>query len=240
VDFCNDNANVTNVAMTSPDQDTHVTCVTFQDGTSKCFGKFYAYPWNGLLGCDLPTMDWGSTPGLGGGPFTVKKLVAGYDFVCALLHPTGQIKCMGNDYDGQLGNYYYTDYYASALGDDMPFTHLGFLGDLGGFVDIMTATGAARSWAVKSNGQIFGFGFPCDYNLVGYLDAYWGGDDLPALAFNANLGRRIVGAADATCVLSVAGKVRCWGMSRVNGLGIDWGVGGIGELANPMEVDLRC
>jgi cysteine-rich repeat protein len=208
-------------------------CALLSEGTVKCWGDNS----NGKLGLGN-TASRGERPGdmgdalpsvdLGAGR-TATMLVAGSFHTCALLD-SGQIKCWGQNNEGQLGigDMGMRGDEPGEMGDRLPAVQLGAVGRVvsiaskGSFTCTLLEGGTVKCWGRNYEGQL-GLG---DYADRG-LSSHELGENLPFV----DLGSNRTASAICTgwvhaCALLDNGKVKCWGGSGEGELGLgDTGIG---------------
>ncbi len=175
------------------------TCALLAVAQVRCWGaNFVGQVGSGISGGGL-TSPVGVT-GLSG----VSQIAAGNDHTCALLG-SGQVRCWGANFSGQLGN--------SGVGASTP-TPVAVTG-LSGVVQI--AAGGSHSCAVLSNGQARCWGA----NGFGQLGAGFAGSPSPAPVGVTGLSGavRITAGRASTCVTVAGGQARCWGVNESGELG---------------------
>lgn len=168
------------------------------------------------MGAYLPAID------LGGG-LTVRTVSAGGNFVCAIVH-SGQVKCWGKNYYGQLGVGSASDHgqQANTMGASLPFVNLGT-----SRTATAIATGSRHACALLDNGTVKCWGDNSTGRLGlgnktsrGSTEASMG-DALPAVRLGS--GRLAIGLAAGslhTCALLDTGAVKCWGDNSAGELGL--------------------
>ncbi len=215
-------------------------CIVLSDGAVRCWGSGF----NGKLGRgdeenigddpgELPTADIDV-----GGP--AKQVCVGDRHTCVLLH-TGKVRCWGGGASGQLGS---ED--AFNRGDkpgQMPPPDV----DVGAPVLDLTC-GYYHTCVRTSNAQVRCWGDGLQ-GALGSEDTANIGDqpgEMPPADVPGIVGVAAVQAAfRSTCVLSVAGQVRCWGSELGGWLGdqpgempplpIDLGPGVVGLAAGALH-----
>jgi cysteine-rich repeat protein len=199
------------------------TCALLEGGDVRCWGSNeygqLGYGHTNMIGNDEVPSSVG-TVDVGG---RVVKIAAGLGHTCALLEG-GDVRCWGNNEDGQLG-YGHTN----TIGDNEVPSSADAV-DVGGRVAQLAAggrhtcalleSGTVRCWGNNEDGQL-GYGHT---NMIG-------DDETPSSAGDVNAGARLVqlvaGERD-TCTLGVDGAVRCWGS---NGSG-ELGYGRLGDIGD--------
>lgn len=180
------------------------SCAIMESGAVKCWGSIAFYTYN-------PS----DVSGLASG---VTTLASGKEHVCALLD-TGIVKCWGgNDY-GQLGDGtidpFFTPKAVSALAEQTAYLAAGF----------------NHTCAVSVTGNVYCWGDNADKQLG--MDTSGIYQTLPRLVYGV-LGTPagIASKFNHNCVVTLAGRVQCWGSSSLSQLGTDWG----GMAIVPMKV----
>ncbi|HMV65210.1 MAG TPA: MopE-related protein, partial [Myxococcota bacterium] len=217
-------------------------CALLQDGTVKCWG-YNAYGQLGLgdtndrgdqggeMGDALPRVNLGGVAAI--------DITAGYRHTCALL-VTGQVKCWGNNDNGELGLGNTT-----RMGDNpsemaaLPFVDLG-----SGRTAQRLDAGYYHTCAYLDDGNTKCWGY-AGYSQLGYGDTNRRGDNanemganLPAITMPAGVTADvIVAGGESSCVIDECGQMYCWGRNNYGQLGygdgntrtrplapaIDWG-----------------
>ncbi len=181
------------------------SCSKF-DGSVRCWG----YGFYGQLGYgNTFTIGDNETPQAAGDVDvgeTVTQLAVGDYHTCALLS-TGNVRCWGQGFSGQLG---YGN--TSDIGDDESPASAGDV-NVGGTVIQLTA-GESHTCALLSNGSVRCWGAGTEGRL-GYGNTNSIGDnESPASAGNVDVGGTVtqISAGNRhTCALLSSGNVRCWG-----------------------------
>jgi cysteine-rich repeat protein len=157
----------------------------------------------------------------------VVDVAHGDTHTCALLN-TGNVRCWGSGFSGQLG-YGNTD----DIGDDEHPASAGDV-DVGGTVVQITA-GYAHICALLDAGQVRCWG-TSSFGELGYPRLYAVGDDeTPASVGDVAVGGTVVqlsAGGHHTCALLDTGKVPCWGDNIAGQLGYG-NTDNIGNDENP-------
>ncbi len=209
------------------------TCALLNTGQVKCWG----YGRNGQLGN-------GNTTNVGDDEApanfesviiqdynfeneTVTQIVAGSNHTCALVN-SGNVKCWGDGYYGQLGHGGTYDiigpliYEAVNIGGNVVQ-----LAASGNHTCALLDTGNVRCWGEGSDGEL-GYG---NTNNIG-------DNETPANVGNVNVGGTVVQIATGfkkTCALLDTGNVRCWGRGLNGQLGYG-NTNNIGDNETPASV----
>ena len=181
----------------------------------------------------------------------VKQIVPGLEHNCALFE-NGQVKCWGENSDGQLG-YGDTNNRGDAsgeMGDDLEFINLGTDSAGNPYTARAISLGQDHTCAILSTGDVKCWGRNSDGQL-GYGDTNNRGDDSGEMGNNLefiNLGtddtgnpytaRAISLGQDHTCAILNTGDVKCWGKNSDGQLGYgDTNNRGddSGEMGNDLE-----
>jgi alpha-tubulin suppressor-like RCC1 family protein len=197
----------------------HHTCALLTTGKVRCWG----YNGHGELGY-ANTRHYGDDehPSIAGDVDVgglVKQLSAGTFHTCALLE-TGNVRCWGYGYYGQLGYPSYAGY--NYIGDNEKPSAVGDItvGDKvlqiaasidGSGVDhtcALLSTGTIKCWGYNGYGGL-GYGNTSQYNAPGSTTVDLSG----ASAYYITTG------AYHTCALLSTGKARCWGYNSQGQLG---------------------
>ncbi|MBI3978179.1 MAG: tandem-95 repeat protein, partial [Chloroflexi bacterium] len=203
------------------------TCALLDTGEVKCWGfsdqgqlglgdKLSRGDEPGEMGDALPAVD------LGAGR-TATAVAAGSSYTCAILD-TGQVKCWGRNYYGQLGLGDKADRgdQAGEMGDALPAIDLGagrtavVIAPGGKHTCALLDDGNVKCWGYNSSGQL-GLG---DQNDRGDGPGEMGGA-LPAV--NLGTGRTALAVdagVDFTCALLDTNQIKCWGYNGNGRLGL--------------------
>ncbi len=190
------------------------SCALLADGQVRCWG----YGAFGQLGNDatgdqyLPVAVTNTT---GSGPLTgVTRLSSGWSHSCVVVDG-GQVRCWGENGDGQLGNGSRTDSPRPVVVSNDAGT-----GPLTGVVAV--SAGEAHSCALKSNGQVRCWGD----NSQGQLGDGTATDRLrPVAVSNPGGTANLTDVAEVSaggyfsCARLANGKARCWGSNFFGQLG---------------------
>jgi len=175
------------------------TCALTASRAVKCWGENQ----DGELGDGTTTERHSPTSvvGLGAG---VKAVSSGYDHACAITG-AGAVVCWGSNSDGQLGDGTQTDRHVpvqvSALTSGVKAVSAG-----GFYSCAITAAGAVECWGD---------------NLFGGLgDGTTEPRSTPVQVIGLTSGvKAIATSSDATCAITSAGAVKCWGWNESGQLG---------------------
>jgi alpha-tubulin suppressor-like RCC1 family protein len=209
------------VTLTQISAGRDTSCALSTAGAAYCWGAgSHGQLGNGsTTGSDVPVaVTTAGTPLAG---ITLAQISVGADAVCA-LSTAGAAYCWGAGSHGQLGN-------GSTTGSDVPVavttagtplagTTLAQLSAGSGYTCALGSTGAAYCWGLNSNGQL-GTGTTTSSDVpeaVTTAGTPLAGTTLTQLS----AGRGYPGTLAATCAVSSAGAVYCWG------------AGGRGQLGN--------
>ncbi len=163
------------------------------------------------------------------------QVAGGYQHTCALL-TSGEMKCWGENFRGQLGLGDTQDIGDSRTPDEFPPV------EVGGPVRSI-AVASDTTCALLENGDVRCWGAG-DEGQLGYGDTEDVGDDeLPADKGSVELGgpaKQICAQGRATCAVMKDGAVRCWGTNHGgrNGLGLDQVIGDdeVPSSVSPVDV----
>lgn len=219
-------------------------CALFDGGVVKCWGGNY----KGQLGNGSPG-EVGDAAGamgddlqpvlLGAGAVAV-RIAAGFAHACAVLS-TGEVKCWGDNQDGQLGLGDTTDrgLDGDLMGDSLPVVDLGTdyqVAEIGcgNFHNCaILVDGRLKCWGLNSLGQL---GLDDSNNRGDGTPTGPMGDGLPFVKVQ---GTDLIAVTIAlgglhTCAIALSGELFCWGDGVFGQLGTP-GVASIGDLAGSME-----
>jgi alpha-tubulin suppressor-like RCC1 family protein len=161
---------------------------------------------------------------------SLTKVAAGGGHTCALL-TSKQVRCWGEGGDGQLGLADSKDIGDDELPKDVSQINLG-----GDAIDI--AVGDTHSCAVLDDGAVRCWGNGANGRLgYGNTDSV-GKSNTPSAAGDVDVGAnavKITAGEQHTCVLTDAGKVRCWGSGGNGRLGYG-NIMDIGDDEDPSTV----
>jgi cysteine-rich repeat protein len=188
------------------------TCVLQTDGDVKCWGTGaggrLGYGNTANIGDNELPADAGNVFAMG----AVTQVSIG-EFHTCVIGDAHQVRCWGNNGDGELG---YGN--TATIGDDELASAGGDV-DVGGPV-VQLALGSAYSCALLEGGAVRCWGLGA---RLGYGNAETIGDDeTPASAGDLDLGGpaiQIVAGAVHTCAILVGGRLRCWGDNSFGQLG---------------------
>ena len=140
----------------------------------------------------------------------IRQVGAGGGFTCALTE-SGQVKCWGGNYYGQLGQSHQLD-----LGDSFDETSSTFTAVKLGARATKISVGTSHACALLAEGRVRCWGHN-NYGQLGYGHINSIGDDEhPFTAGNVSVGQKVldIAAADAhTCALLEDRSIKCWGHS---------------------------
>jgi alpha-tubulin suppressor-like RCC1 family protein len=190
------------------------TCALLDTGAVRCWGD----GGSGRLGYgntndigDDETPNDASDINIGG---LVTQIAVGFEHTCALLD-TGNIRCWGNGFLGELG---YGN--GNNIGDDESPVDAGDI-NLGG-IATQVVTGASHTCALLNSGTVRCWGNN-GFGQLGYGNAdSVGNANTPADAGDIDLGsiaKQVSAGSFHTCALLNAGAVRCWGSNLAGELG---------------------
>lgn len=196
---------------------TYHNCALFTDGSSKCWG----YNGNNVLGTNgangthvgSTAFDMGTALSyvITGSGVTISKFSFSKESYhgCAILGG-GVLKCWGNNSNGQLGQNNYT--YYSYIPTIPPL-------DLGaGRTPLDITTGHHHTCVLLDNGSVKCWG----RNDLAQLGIGALGDKLTPMDVNLGTGvkgTQLCAGVHSTCVLTDAGKLKCWGHNTSGQLG---------------------
>lgn len=202
--------------VTQVSSGTSSSCAVLTSGQVRCWGNnFSGELGDGNLGVDaaapVAVRNTDDTAALGG----VTQVAVGGAHACARL-ASGQVRCWGDNFNGQLGD-------GSTDDSDLPVTVRNAAGT-GPLVGVVAVTAGSRhSCAVLASGQARCWGD----NLAGQV----GNGDQPVDALTAQPVRNPtdtaalvdvaeIGAGDQfTCARLTSGRLRCWGGTASGQLG---------------------
>jgi len=208
------------------------TCALFENGRIKCWGD---NTWGqlglgdalnrgdqpGQMGDSLPVIELGSNAG--GSPLKAVAVAAANGRTCALFD-SGQIKCWGSGWQGQLGlgDTANRGDGPNEMGDNLPFVDLG-----AGRSGVAIAAGDIHNCALLDNLAVKCWG-ESTYGELGLGDTSARGDDpgemgdnLPTLDLGTAASVARLVADDAhTCALLTDSHVKCWGINQNGTLGL--------------------
>jgi alpha-tubulin suppressor-like RCC1 family protein len=201
------------------------TCALLTTGAVRCWGRNevgqLGYGNTATLGDNEPINNLPNVSLTG----TVRKLVAGNTYTCALTF-AGTLRCWGNGFYGQLGqnfpgwNGIHTAFGNPNWGDsanELPSTLPSDINTGAQVTDMaagdfhicaLSTDGALKCWGLGENGQL-GYG---NLNSLGIPAA--GGVNLDGVT-----AYRISAGANHTCALRSNGTARCWGQGADGRLG---------------------
>ncbi|MEC7433875.1 MAG: hypothetical protein VYC10_11205, partial [Pseudomonadota bacterium] len=192
-----------------------LSCGILDNGELKCWG----YDHRGALGDGGTTNTNTDAPSstaidLGTGR-TAVAVSAGHYHVCAILD-NGDLKCWGNDLDGQLGDG------GSNTDTNAPSSNAIALGP--GRTAVAVSAGGDFTCAILDNGDLKCWGNNW-YGQVGngQVGGSWDVTSPPSTAIDLGTGRTAVAVsagAEHVCALNDNGEVRCWGRIASGQLGI--------------------
>ena len=193
-------------------------CVLLEGGSVRCWGIVHGYNHSQAVAGTGPggIADHGDVPI--GEP--VSQLAAGFSHYCALLK-SGNVRCWGWNFDGQLG---YND--TQEVGDETPGRSIMEMGNVPiGEKVVQISAGNATTCALLDNKQIRCWGWN-GYGQLGYNDTITVGDGTPGRSI-LDMGDVPVGGdvamisagEEQACAVLVSGSVRCWGLNLGGQLG---------------------
>lgn len=142
------------------------------------------------------------------------KLVGGFDYMCALLD-NAKVKCYGRSFYGQLGYENKDSISDSALevGDAVVEVNLGtgltVVELSGGYSHVcaILSDSTAKCWGRNQSGQLGQGSFASEGDDTGEM-----GDSLSAISLGTGfVPSKVWATREATCILSVAGELKCFG-----------------------------
>ena len=200
--FVNVGANVLQISL----GESH-TCVLLEDKNVKCWGRNT----HGVLGPDHPLnadiSDPSSIQSLNVG-FPVKQIASGRYFNC-VLGESGQVKCWGENTNGQLG-YGHTNH----LGDSSieTFSRIPFV-EIGGEVQKLSL-GYSHACALLTDGNVKCWGDNSFGQLgLGHENTI-GDNELPSSVGTISLGQTALDISVGywhSCAVLADKNIRCWG-----------------------------
>ena len=197
------------------------TCVVLNDGGLRCWGRSEAlgYPSTESIGDDEHPYEAGDVPTAG----KIRQVSAGNDFTCA-LYETGNIRCWGDNFFGELGYGHSDDLTGPKNTPDMlPDVEVG-----GPVMQIVT--GFFHTCALLESGDVRCWGGNTDYQLATGDRESIGDNEVPGSRSPVALGGTALAISAGgyhTCALMEGGFVRCWGsLESTSGVG-PLGYGGI-------------
>jgi hypothetical protein len=200
------------------------TCAVLDDQSLKCWGGnsegelglghvFHMGDHPLEMGDHLPAVDLGTTPA------KPTRVAVGASHTCALFN-TGQIKCWGSNWSGQLGlgDMESRGTEPGTMGDSLPFVTFGLhteATDIVAHTDFTCArftNGRVRCWGENWSGQL------------GYGDQNNRGDKASTMSATVDLGsgvtvQQLAAGYEHVCALLTGGAVKCWGSNWVGQLG---------------------
>jgi alpha-tubulin suppressor-like RCC1 family protein len=219
------------------------TCTLSVTGVVRCFGDGS----DGQLGNGSPNRVGAQAGEMGaalvpvdlGTGRTARAITAGVSHACAVLD-NGQVKCWGQNDDGELGLGDTTDRGSAPgqMGNALPAVNLGT-----GRRAVAVSAGDNHTCAVLDNGQVKCWGrnnlgqlgrgdltvFP---EVIGDSPTEMG-DALPAVALGTGRTARAVSAGrDQTCAVLDNGELKCWGYNASFQLGIGDNSGPLGAVGD--------
>ncbi|MBM7518364.1 RCC1 domain-containing protein [Nocardioides nitrophenolicus] len=173
-------------------------------------------------------------------PLAAASLSSGGHHTCA-IGDTGQLRCWGANFDGQLGIGSNNGTRVN-IGDDEAITSVPAV-DLGaGRTAVAVSAGGQHTCAILDTGAVKCWGF----NVHGQLGIDTGGADagdnesvasLPAVDLGPGRTARAISAGgNHTCAILDTGRVRCWGSNGNGQLGLGTTTT-IGDDESPASVD---
>ncbi len=189
------------------------TCALTTAGNVKCWGyNLYGGLGNGTDASSNMPVD--VLEGLGGSPLSgVVAVSAGAFHTCALT-TAGNVKCWGDNSNGQLGD-------GTNLNSNTPADVVEPGGSqLGGVIAVssgsfhtcaVTETGGVKCWGWNASGQLGDGSITDSATPVDVLEGLGGSPLNGVAAVSAGSGH--------TCALTTAGGVKCWGSNSFSQLG---------------------
>lgn len=176
----------------------HHTCAVLNSGAAKCWGaNNYGQGGNGANNISPTPVD---VSNLSSG---VAEIITGNDHTCARTS-AGEVKCWGNNDDGQLGNNSTTE---SNLPVNVTSLSSGGTG---------VSAGGRHSCAVLSTGNVKCWGRGSDGQLGNNNNVQ---SNVPVYASWLGGGQTKISAGEShTCALFSTNSVRCWGANNTIGL----------------------
>lgn len=204
------------------------TCAVLSGGKVRCWGSGSL----GALGYGNPE-DIGDneTPAAAGdvniGGRAVQVAVTG-GRTCAVLD-TGDVRCWGNNYSGELGyGHYLTVWFPASAG----------VLDIGGPVAQMSL-GPSHMCALLANGRVRCWG-QGEGGKLGYADTNdIGGSEVAGAGGDVDVGGQVTqisAGKSHTCAVLSTGKLRCWGDNSYGALGYPMSVSMVGDDETPASV----
>ena len=175
------------------------TCALIMGGGVKCWG----HNGSGQLG-NNSTVNSSIPVDVSGLSSEVTAISTGDDYTCALT-TAGGLKCWGNNGYGQLGN-------GSTANSSVPV-------DVSGLSSGVTAisAGGYHTYALTSSGNVKQWGSPHSGSVP--IDVNGLGSSVSAIAAGGRYDSSIDEYRSHTCVLMMAGGVKCWGDNDYGQLG---------------------
>jgi len=192
-------------------------CALTNDGEVLCWG---GNQWGQLgNGTRMPSLIPVKVLGL---PDEIISVGTGEDHTCVLTS-SGDVKCWGSNYMGQLGN-------GTTTGNFRPVDVIGFSHDVislsvgGAHSCALTNHGVAKCWGGNSYGEL-GDGTTISQNT-------------PVTVTNLNEGiDSLTVGSNHTCAVSNGGSVKCWGHNGHGQLGIGIAVDSISTPTDVINLD---
>lgn len=207
----------------------HHTCAVTESGRVYCWGGgkigMLGYGNTMAIGDDEPPGSAGPVPLSG----SAIQVALGHEHTCALTSD-GAVYCWGRGLFGQLGTGN-----TAIIGDDETPANQTPL-DLGGRV-VQIASSEKHTCAVLEDGGVICWGLG-EFGQLGRGNTENIGDDeTPGAGGPIDVGAavaRVATGAAHTCVLTVAGEVRCWGFGGSGELGYG-SIESVGDDEHPSE-----